>query len=201
MLAAGKQDTALSPSLIYWRNFTSKYLSARCLLTPVSADQIDQIEPLGADDSMALLLAAPPMHGAEYLTAAALHAIWAQLDDWICAQIQSFGSLGALLTKKAPQWHQLGRVCFHLAENKNDPDFPFAFMATYAPELSAQGKIRYQPLRQALQEYAAMQVYYKKVHFMLTDGAEERVQMLARLGYAEKIAPSPRWALATRLKT
>ncbi|MCP4764959.1 MAG: hypothetical protein GY875_01675 [Gammaproteobacteria bacterium] len=58
-----------------------------------------------------------------------------------------------------------------------------------------------QPMSQALQEYAAMQVYYKKVHSMLTDGAEERVQMLARLGYAEKIAPSPRWALATRLKT
>ena len=154
MLAAGKQDKALSPSLTYWRNFTSKYLSVRCLLTPVSADQIGQIEPLGADDSMSLLLAAPPMHGAEYLTAEALQAIWAQLDNWICAQIQSFGSLGALLTEKAPQWHQLGRVCFHLAENKNDPDYPFAFMATYAPELSAQGKIRYQPLRQALQEYA-----------------------------------------------
>ena len=154
MLAAGKQDTALSPSLTYWRNFTSKYLSARCLLTSVSADQIDPLEPLGAEDSMSLVLAAPPMHGAEYLTAEALLALWAQLDDWICAQIQSFGSLGALLTEKAPQWHQLGRVCFHLAENKNDPDYPFAFMATYAPELSAQGKIRYQPLRQALQEYA-----------------------------------------------
>ena len=56
-----------------------------------------------------------------------------------------------------------------------------------------------QPMSQALQEYAAMQVYYKKVHSMLTGGGEERVQMLARLGYAEMISPSPRWALISRI--
>jgi hypothetical protein len=57
-----------------------------------------------------------------------------------------------------------------------------------------------QPMSQALQEYPAMQPYYNKIHSMLNDGTEERVQMLARLGYAEKIAPSPRWALSTRIK-
>lgn len=57
-----------------------------------------------------------------------------------------------------------------------------------------------QPMSQALQEYPAMQTYYKKIHSMLTDGTEERVQMLARLGYATKIAPSPRWALSTRTR-
>jgi len=76
------------------------------------------------------------------------------LDLWVCEQIQAFGSLAGVLAKKAPQWHQVGRVCFHLAENKNDPDYPFAFMATYAPELSGQGRVRYQPLNRALQEYA-----------------------------------------------
>jgi hypothetical protein len=57
-----------------------------------------------------------------------------------------------------------------------------------------------QPMSQALQEYTAMQVYYRKVHSMLTDGDDERIQMLARLGYAESISPSPRWALTTRIK-
>ena len=58
-----------------------------------------------------------------------------------------------------------------------------------------------QPMSQALQEYPAMQAHYKKIHSMLTDGTEQRVQMLARLGYAAGIAPSPRWALATRIRT
>ncbi len=48
----------------------------------------------------------------------------------------------------------MGRVCFHLAENKRDPDFPFAFLATYAPSLSKGGRVQYQPLSKALQEYA-----------------------------------------------
>ena len=58
-----------------------------------------------------------------------------------------------------------------------------------------------QPMSQALQEYAAMKTHYEQVHAMLTEGAGERVQMLARLGYAEEVPPSPRWALSTRIKT
>lgn len=94
------------------------------------------------------------MRGAEYLTAQTLDAIWRELDDWVCRQIRQQGSLDALLEQQAPRWHQAGRVCFHLAENKLDPDYPFAFMATYAPELTGQGRIRHQPLAKALQEYA-----------------------------------------------
>ena len=48
----------------------------------------------------------------------------------------------------------MGRVCFHLAENRRDPDFPFAFLATYAPSVSAGGRVQYQPLSQALRQYA-----------------------------------------------
>ena len=58
-----------------------------------------------------------------------------------------------------------------------------------------------QPMSQALQEYPAMQPHYQKIHSMLTDHSGERVQMLARLGYTEIIAPSPRWPLATRIKS
>ena len=47
-----------------------------------------------------------------------------------------------------------GHVCFHLAENKHDKDYPFAFMATYAVNLAGSCEIQYKPLRQALQEYA-----------------------------------------------
>ena len=57
-----------------------------------------------------------------------------------------------------------------------------------------------QPMSQALQEYAAMQPYYEQVHATLTQGAGERIQMLARLGYAEPVAPSPRWRLSTRIE-
>jgi len=153
-LAARKSGTDLSPSLQFWRDFACNYLSERCLLAQADPQQPGPIEPLTANEIMPLLMSAPPMRGAEYLCAPALQEIRSLLDTWICIQIKATGGLGALLAERAPRWHQVGRVCFHLAENKGDPDFPFAFMATYVPKLSDQGRIRHQPLSRALQEYA-----------------------------------------------
>ncbi|NOY85222.1 MAG: DEAD/DEAH box helicase, partial [Nitrospirae bacterium] len=71
------------------------------------------------------------------------------------------------LKKHAPRWHQVGRVCFHLAENKNDPDYPFAFMATYAPRLGRSGQLQFQPLSKALQEYAGARNKKLLVHLLI----------------------------------
>ena len=153
-LAARKTGAGLSPSLQYWRDFACKYLSERCLLAQANPQQPGLIEPLTANEIISLLMSAPPMRGAEYLGAPVLQEIRSLLDTWVCVQIKAAGGLDALLAERAPRWHQVGRVCFHLAENKGDPDFPFAFMATYAPKLPEQGRIRHQPLSRALQEYA-----------------------------------------------
>ena len=60
----------------------------------------------------------------------------------------------AYLSQLNPQWRLVGRVTFHLAENKRDPEHPFAFLATYIPRLSAQGRVQHEPLGKALQQYA-----------------------------------------------
>ena len=64
---------------------------------------------------------------------------------------------------------------------------------------TAQG-LALQPMSQALQEYAAMAPFFRAVHEKLTSRPGERVQMLARLGYATDVGPSPRWPLDSRLK-
>jgi len=170
-LAARKSGADLLPCLVYWRNFACKYLSERCLWTPTdmaraAPSQIDPIEPLTEVETSSLLRAAPPMRGAEYLSAPVLEEIWTLLDHWVCEQIQDYDSLAGFLAKNAPQWHQVGRVCFHLAENKNDPGYPFAFMATYAPTLSGQGQARHQPLNRALQEYAGAKNKKALIHLL-----------------------------------
>jgi hypothetical protein len=48
----------------------------------------------------------------------------------------------------------VGRVHFNLAENRQDEEAPFAFLATYTSRLSAHGKAQHLPLGQALREYA-----------------------------------------------
>jgi len=163
-LAADKGAKHLAPTLRYWHDFASAYLSARCaliereappdLLSDGSADPAPPAPPLDDGEALRWIQSAPPMPGAEYLSVEALQSAWSLLDDWTRRRIGEKGSLAALLQDEAPQWHPVGRVCFHLAENKRDPDFPFAFMATYAPENQERGQVRYQPLRKALLEYA-----------------------------------------------
>lgn len=55
-----------------------------------------------------------------------------------------------------------------------------------------------QPLSQALQEYPEMTVHYEQVHKLLASEGGT-VQMLARLGYAAPVPPSPRWPLAAKI--
>ncbi len=97
------------------------------------------------------------MQGGEYLNAEVLERTWHGLDEWVRSEIASSGmGLADWLQRRAPLWHQVGRVCFHLAENKNQPEYPFAFLSTYAPRLSRAGRVQYQPLSRALKEYAGV---------------------------------------------
>jgi non-specific serine/threonine protein kinase len=94
------------------------------------------------------------MQGAEYVNEAALAGVWADLDAWVRGQVAAGGQgLSGFLKGRAPLWHQVGRVCFHLAENRRDAEHPFAFLATYAPGVAGL-RVQYQPLRRALEEMA-----------------------------------------------
>lgn len=55
-----------------------------------------------------------------------------------------------------------------------------------------------QPMSQALQEYSEMAGLYEKTHAMLAPEGGT-VQMLARLGYAAPVPPSPRWPLDAKI--
>ena len=39
--------------------------------------------------------------------------------------------LETFLAARSPLWRQVGRVCFHLAENKKDPEFPFVLFSPF----------------------------------------------------------------------
>ncbi|BFG80455.1 hypothetical protein PTKU46_84890 [Paraburkholderia terrae] len=98
---------------------------------------------------------APPMTGAEYLTPDVLAALWREIDIALRDELASTGeSLQAFLRSRHPAWNLVGRVHFNLAENRKDPEAPFAFLATYAARISAHGKTQHQPLSRALEEFS-----------------------------------------------
>ena len=154
-LAVTRPEVPPPPPLAFWRDFAAGYLTQLCRTPEVDAKAPPPMDPPEADELATVAAGAPPMQGAEYLSAEVLSTLWAGLDAWVREQVSVSGKgLSEWLRKHAPGWHQVGRVCFHLAENKRDADYPFAFLATYAPRLSRAGRVQYQPLSRALQEYA-----------------------------------------------
>lgn len=142
------------PGFRYWRDFAAAFLTKLCQTPEATPGKMAAVSPPTVGELATWALEAPPMRGAEYITPSVLESLWQELEAWAHQAVREAGSLGEFLNAQAPRWHQVGRVCFHLAENKRDPDHPFAFLATYAPQLGQGGKVQYQPLSQALNQYA-----------------------------------------------
>ena len=88
-----------------------------------------------------LVLTAPLMPGAEYLTADTLRGLWHALEAALAADLAASGAkLQEKLKQLNPAWNLVGRVHFNLAENRGDAEAPFAFLATYTSQLSAQAR-------------------------------------------------------------
>ena len=80
---------------------------------------------------------------------------WRSVDAAFDAELaQSKLALQEFLKSRHPAWNLVGRVHFNLAENRKDENAPFAFLATYTTQLSAEAKAQHLPLGKALQEYA-----------------------------------------------
>lgn len=55
------------------------------------------------------------------------------------------------------------------------------------------------PMSQSLQEYREVSKAHAAVHRLLGAKGTERIQMLARIGHADPVAPAPRWPLEAHL--
>ncbi|MFA5028259.1 MAG: SNF2-related protein, partial [Candidatus Methylomirabilota bacterium] len=152
-LAAARVEPSWSPACLYWRDFAARYLSAFCQAAPDAGAAIEPLPPPPAELAT-WLLRVPPMPGAEYVSPAVLAAIWTELDAWVRQEATTCGGVAEFLAKRAPRWHQVGRVCLHLAENRRDPEYPFAFLATYTTGMGRGARIQHQPLSRALEEFA-----------------------------------------------
>ena len=156
-LGAGEVGQFLPPAFVWWRGFSAQYVGALCLLSPGTAGDatVPVVPPPSAAELATLVLTAPVMPGAEYITADLLRALWDQIGQAFRDSLTAAKTdLQSFLKRLNPAWNLVGRVHFNLAENKRDPEQPFAFMATYTTRLSAQARAQHVPLGQALREYA-----------------------------------------------
>ena len=154
-LAARRREAGAWPAeWMFWREMADAYLASMAH-APEAAEGggVTEIAP-PTELFFQLTLRIPAMRGAEYASPEVFAALWRELDTLARAEARAAGGLKLWLGRIHPALHLLGKVTFHLAENKRSPETPFAFMATYTHRLSAQEKPVHLPLGRALQEYA-----------------------------------------------
>lgn len=173
-LALKLTTTALPPVWAWWRGFGTRYLTA-LRTTPEG----ESPQPPDVLELVSLIADAPPMPGAEYLTPELLISYWEGLGTALAAECKAHKQgIEAFLKARNPAWNQVGRVHFNLAENRKDPEAPFAFLVTYTKGLSAHGKAQHLPLSKALAEFS---------------GRGKKAQLLSLLTPVQRAAQSCDW--------
>ena len=186
-LGAAEVGTPLPTLFGYWREFAARYVSGVCGQQDLDAAHTHtssgvRVPPPRRGELEMVAAAVPPMVGAEYLVATALEALWNELGAAFQSELaESKTSLQDFLRRKNPAWNLVGRVHFNLAENRSDPEVPFAFLATYTTRLSAHANVQHLPLGRALTEYA---------------GATNRSRLLSLLLPVQRAAEQCPWLKA-----
>lgn len=176
-----REKISLSPSLEFWRNF-SQLFTKQLIQTPDLEKTRDKVHILLSEQEIEQILQRSPfMIGVQYLHADVLNSLWADLNRQLQKEIkQHDGSVESLIKSYSPDVQILGRIYFHLVENKNSDKFPFAFLATYSTSFSQQGNFKHIPLKFAVQEYADSD---EKLLGLLTtvDTAAQKSEFIAEL--------------------
>ncbi|RJO68796.1 MAG: DEAD/DEAH box helicase [Myxococcales bacterium] len=195
-LGGGEAGAVLPPVFAYWRDFSGGYVAALCMLPDMEERGARfQIQIPPDEELDGLALSAPPMTGAEYLSADILRALWGELDQAFRLELaESRLSVQDFLKRLNPAWNLVGRVHFNLAENRKDEEAPFAFLATYTTRLSSLGKAQHLPLGQALREYAGAANRDKLLSLLLpVQRAAEHCDWLKHMVDAGEIFHPLRW--------
>lgn len=152
-LGFSDRSFSTSDSLRYLRGVASSFVKQLADRPDLELLREKIAVDLEEDDRNKLLDSVPYLHGAEHLNQDWMELVWAKLNLAFSAIIHSYqGSVEQYLTSMNPNVHLVGRVFFHLVESKKE-DYPFAYMATYAAEVSQEGKSKHLPLKNALVEY------------------------------------------------
>jgi len=154
-LGAAELGTELPSTLRFWRELGRQFVSAACGAIDPTRPETAVVPTVDADALQQLTAAVPPMRGAEFVSPALLERLWSEIGAALRARAGEHPTgVRGYLEASHSIWHTAGRVCLHLAENKRDPQLPFAFIATYARQVAGRTALHYVPLSRALKEYA-----------------------------------------------
>ena len=159
LLALGLTDPSLgfSSSIEFWRGFSAFFVHA-LLVAPETEERRGRMRvELMQGEKTSLLDRIPAMTGGERITAGLLEQVWEQLHQAFARAVDGRKEAVEEILRALSPGHRLlsDHVHFHLVENKNNPDSPFAFLATYSAHAQKSGAMTHVPLEHALREYGS----------------------------------------------
>lgn len=143
-----------APSVIFLNSVAQTFIN-RLSKTPNLEETREKtvVHPTALDLSN-LQTKMPFMLGMEFITPAWLKQVFCDLNQAFAAEISEFsGTVAEYLHKRNANITVFGRIYFHLVENKEDENYPFAFLATYSTRATENRKAAHTPLKNALLEY------------------------------------------------
>ncbi|MFZ4440739.1 MAG: DEAD/DEAH box helicase [Syntrophales bacterium] len=157
-LATAELTTPLPPAFVFWRDFSRRCLTRLCQIAgaETETETSETAAPsLSPEELLQIIENSPPLRGMEYLSPAILENLWTALEgDTREKAGLSGGNVQDYLKKCNPLWNMVGRVAFHLAENRKNEERPFGFLVTYTTRLSGLAKPQFLPLGKAFREFA-----------------------------------------------
>ena len=158
-------------SLVFLRRLSGYFLDAVTSLPELELVR-EKAEILLSDDAAEQLLRDVPFGiGTENISRSWLEHIFRELNQAYARELSDYpGTVKLFLTEKNQKLRVPERIFFHLVENQDDYDHPFAFLATYATQ-GQDGLVRHMPLSYALTEFK-----------------NERVKLLTLLSCLNKVA-------------
>ena len=138
-----------SPSIAYWLGVSEEFLHRIACSADVETTTNFDIGTI----SPRWLTNTPPMTGAEYLDEPFLQSVWNELAaTWQLRLSQSGLPQRTYLEQFYPRWADVGRVNFHLAENRKSESHPFVFLATYTTRVGDKARVQHRPIGLALND-------------------------------------------------
>ena len=144
---------ALPPALAFFRRFSARFIRQLSRTPDLETLRDKVVVEFSPGARTRMLDSVPMMSGAEYIDGDLLQDLWASLARAFADLIRTHeGSVQSFVRAFSPDIHLIGRVFFHLVENKRG-ELPFAFLATYATRVGSTGRSKHLPLKHALKEY------------------------------------------------
>ncbi|MBC2436552.1 DEAD/DEAH box helicase [Clostridium saccharobutylicum] len=150
-----KQDDWMSQSISFLYFLANKLIMKLSKQSDIEFTREEAELFLDYDEFEEIKNRVPFAIGMEFINDEWISLIWEKIADVYRREISIYkGTVKDFLIERNTSINVVGRVFFHLVENKEE-DYPFAFLATYSTENKNAGlhKAKHMPLKNALLEY------------------------------------------------